>query len=955
MKKYGFLKLAEHSLPDISSTAVEYRHEKTGARLLHIDREDKNKTFMIGFKTPPTDSTGVFHIIEHSVLSGSKKYPLKEPFVELLKGSLNTFLNAMTYPDKTVYPVSSMNDKDFCNLVSVYMDAVFNPEFLENELIFMQEGHRLTQKDGVPEENGVVLNEMLGAYSSPEEIEMEKMMELLYPGTPYAFSSGGAPKAIPELTYEGFVSTYKKHYSPAGAYIVLDGAVKLDEILPLIDGYLSEAECAPTNIQIPPSPMPRGVRVSVPYPIGKEETASGKTRITLGMRAFSFDERERNIALAVVREAIASTSSSPLVRAVLDTGLCSDVYVTPIEEMREGAMTVTLVNVKDGAADELVELVMKKLREFAADGIPTAALDAALTSIEFAVREKNYGSLPIGVVNALAVMESWLYSDNCIQNLSYNDVFAALREKIGTDYYRRVLGEVIPSDEDLVVLTLVADGEYSERLDARYAERARAAWEKLGEDGRARQEELCAALDKRQSAPDSPEALATLPRLSAADISRVPDIAPASHTEIMGVPVSSFDIKTSGIIYINAYFDISDLSPDECVDVSVLASALTRFSTENYDEGELGIYVKSNLGYFNAAPLAYLSEDGKARAAIKLSVGLLPSGLGELSKIVGEVLTRTRFETKDVKKLLSHIVVASRENMCADGTAVALDRAHARVSAVGAINEYFNGYEAYSKISAWENDGEAISLLSKRLEALLGRVFVKERVRLFTAGDVATDALEELVSVLCSADTKGAPYPHKPLGALSEGIELPVASSFTALGFDIPADLFSGAYKTVRTMLRYEYLWSEIRAKGGAYGAGHTQRSDFIAFSSFRDPTPARSIETYLSAPDFLEEFVKTLSDEELEKYIIGTFSTIDGVRAPRLAFDVECARQLRGLSYERLERERRETLETTRGDVLEYARLLRERLPHAVSCTVASGDTLAAMGNKIDKVNKVG
>ena len=954
MEKYGFSRVSEYELSDIEARAVEYRHTISGAKLIHIDRKDENKTFMIAFKTPPTDSTGVFHIIEHSVLCGSEKYPVKEPFVELLKGSLNTFLNAMTFPDKTVYPVSSMNDKDFLNLVSVYMDAVFSPAFLKDEKIFAQEGHRLTISDGKPCENGVVLNEMLGAYSSPEEIEAEKMMELLYPDSPYSYSSGGDPDEIVNLTYEDFVSVYKKHYKPSEAYIVLDGLVNLDEVLPLLDEYLCLGDVTSSKVNIPDTPKPLGVDVKLSYPIGEDEDSKDKTRVSVGIRTFAFNEREKNVALAVVRGAIASSSGSPFCRAVLDTGLCEEVIVAPIEEIRDGAITISFLNVKDGCSDELVDFALSKLRDLATSGIDKDALSSSLDSFEFYTREKNYGTLPAGVVYALTVMESWLYSDNPVENLVYGDVFKSLREKVDTDYYDKLLLEIIPKREESVVLTLVPDGECKGRLDAMRAERAEAKWKALSERGQKKQMTLSKELDAWQSTPDTKEALQCLPALSVNDINPFPEKIKSEEKEIMSTKVGIFDIKTAGITYINAYFNVEDFTVQDCLDLGVLASALGRVETESFTEEELANQLKSKVGFMNLSATAILHEDGSVKNTLKLSTGLLSEKISELPHLLSDVLLHSRFDGRNITKLVKRSALAMRENMCADGTSLALDRTNAAFSAASVINDYYSGYEAYLNASAYAEGRAYVTDLAKRLEILAKRVFTKERARLFIAGAAGDSDIEKILAVFPHGEGIGVACEHKPTFNLREGIELPVGIAFTALGFEMPKELYTSAFNTVKTILNYEYLWGEIRAKGGAYGAGQTLREGFGAFYSYRDPKPSRSFDKYLEAADFLEKFASEISDAELEKYIIGTFSSIDGVRTPRLSFDLESIRAMRGIDYETRVQRRREVLESSRKDLFTFAKILRQQYPNAAYCTVASHETLKNMGNTVSKIHKI-
>lgn len=950
MKKYGFSELSRKPLPDISATAVEYRHDRSGARLLHLERKDENKTFMIAFKTPPTDSTGVFHIIEHSVLCGSKKYCLKDPFVELLKGSLNTFLNAMTYPDKTVYPVSSMNDRDFLNLVSVYMDAVFHPAFLECENIFLQEGHRLEITDGGVAENGVVLNEMLGAYSSPEEIESETIMSMLYPNSPYAYSSGGAPESIVGLTYSDFVEAYKKHYTPSNAYIVLDGDVKLDEVLPLLDSCLSELEYRESDISIiVPSPALAGKRI-LPYPISEGESPENKTRMTLGMRTFASAEREKNLALAVIRGAIAASQNSPFCRAILDSGLCEDVYVTPLEELSECGMSVSFVNVSDGESERLLSLAISELKKYTERGIDKEALRSSLSSLEFSTREKNYGSYPAGVIYALSVMESWLYSPDATAALSYSEVFVSLREKIDGDYYEKILAEVLPDESCATVLVLSPDSECAERTARAASDRCKRIYEAMTEKERSKLAASCEAFNLWQNRTDTKEELECLPKLSLSDINPTPKRTASKR--VKAAPGAVFDIDTSGINYINAFFDVSDLSPDECTELAVLSSALTKMPTELHSEGELFSYIKGKLGFISFSPVASLHSSGECINTLKLSLGVLSENADYAAPIISEVCLTSRYSTDILSTLLKRMSIYMKESMCADGTNLAIDRVQAAFCLPSAVNEYYSGYEAYKKISEYAIDEEKISALAKRLVSLAERIFVRERVKLFGAGDRAEKIIADVFGCLPSGDS-AVKFDYKTLTPICEGIEIPARTAFTALGFPMPKRS-SAAYDVVKTILNYEFLWNEIRAVGGAYGAGEVLREGFGAFYSYRDPNPERSLEKYLDVPRFLFELSEKIEKDELEKYIIGTFSTTDGVKSKRVSFDLECARALRGITYKRRAKRRLEMLNTDKEDIVSLAKLLEKRLKKSVSCTVASHEQLSDMGETVEVINKI-
>lgn len=956
MTKHGFIELGSKEIRDIGAVAVEYRHERSGAKLLHLVRDDENKTFLIAFKTPPKNHTGVFHIIEHSVLCGSDKFPVKEPFVELLKSSLNTFLNAMTYPDKTVYPVSSMNDKDFYNLVNIYMDAVLHPAFRTKEEIFMQEAHRLEiNESGTLTENGVVYNEMKGAYSSPDEIEQETAMQMVFAGTPYAYSSGGDPDHIPELTYEEFLETHKKHYNPTDAYIVLDGAVNTDEIFPLLDSYLSEYENKPSGITIGECDRPGGCRRTEMYSVSEAEGVKDKTRMSIIIPTSRYDELERSYALSVVRSAVAGDITSPFISAVLGTGLCENVYFSPMDGMRDNAMLITFINVKDGKDEELLDFALDKLSEIARTGIDKSSLRAALSSLEFVTRERNFGSLPLGIVYALTTLDTWLYSDDSTAGLYFEEHFATLAKKIETDHYDKLLAEIIPDKKDALVLTLKPSTTLDSERAAREEEKYGNLLVGMSEDELSALKAKCEAFASWQKAPDTPEALATLPRLSVSDIKPEPEDVPTDEYRVMGTRVISHPIHTAGITYLGAHFDIGDLTPEECTDLGILCSALTKLPTSRRSANELRNLIKTELGYISFVPSAMTHKDGRALNDLTVSVGVLDGHRGSVPEIVREILADTVFDSGELTKILTQKKLSLKEIIANDGLSVAIGRACAAITASGAINEYYTGLTSYEIISSYtaqiEKDPEFINKLIEKLTKLYKKVFSAQRLTLSVAGGYCENFVKELICALPSGAPISEYFPYTTLDIHNEGIEIPSRIGYATLGAPLDMNSFTGDMHVVRTILNYEYLWSEIRAAGGAYGAGEIIRDGFIGYYSYRDPSPARSIEKYKSAPDFLRAFAKERPAEHIEQYIIGTFSTIDGVKTPRMRAETATSKLLCGIDRETSLKRRREALGASSAGIARIAELIDSAMSCAVTSTVASRDLLSDIKN-LDKIH---
>ncbi len=475
---HGFTVTAITEVTEISAALIEMRHEKSGARLNFLDREDENKTFAITFKTIPEDSTGVFHIIEHSVLCGSEKYPVKEPFVELLKGSLNTFLNAMTFPDKTMYPIASRNDKDFLNLMSVYLDAVLHPAILKNPNIFRQEGwhYLLDGKGGALTRSGVVLNEMKGAFSSPDELAMHHITNMLYKDTCYKYESGGKPDVISELTYEDFLAAHAKYYHPSNSEIFLDGSVDLDSALSLIDSFLAPYDKHDMETKIPDqAPLTPQFR-EIEYETASGESPKNKTRLELGYMFSRFSDQEGGIAASVLLDAVCSTNEAPLKKVLLASGLCEDMSILPYDSVKQNSVIIDFRNVKDGKCDELYKLFTSTVERLAKDGIDKSLLTASLNSHEFKSREKDFGTLPHGIIYAMSILESSLYGGNPAQNLSFGKSYAAIREKLSGDYFEKLLLSMFVENEHRATLIMKPSatlGEENARREAAELEKSK--------------------------------------------------------------------------------------------------------------------------------------------------------------------------------------------------------------------------------------------------------------------------------------------------------------------------------------------------------------------------------------------------------------------------------------------------------------------------------------------------
>lgn len=948
---HGFTLKGKTEIDEIDATLYEAEHKKSGAKLLFLDRKDENKTFSISFKTTPEDSTGVFHIIEHSVLNGSDKYTVKEPFVELLKGSLNTFLNAMTFPDKTMYPVASRNDKDFLNLVSVYLDAVFHPAILTEPNIFYQEGwhYELDEESGELTRTGVVLNEMRGAFSSPDELASYHINEMLYPDTCYRYESGGAPEHIHELTYESFRDCHKKYYHPSNSEIFLDGSVNLDEVLPLINSVLSEYERKDINPEICDQPEITPTSREIEYEISPSETPENKTRLAIGYMSSRFDEQEKNVATAVLIDAIASSNEAPLKKVIIDSSLCEDVDFIPLDSIKQNSVTVDFKNVKDGMCEKLYGLFTRTVKQLCESGIDKRMLEASLNSLEFRMREKDYGTLPVGIVYAMSTLETSLYGKNPAQNLSYGKSFTSLRKKLDTDYFEALLEELFINNGHRATLIMTPSATLGNERAAREREELRKIKDSLSAAELEEISKMNRKLKEWQQTPDTKEQLATIPQLQISDISSEAEKIPQTVKEKDGVTILCHDIATNGIIYSDLYFDASELTEEEIFELRMLISLIENVKTESHTAIELQNLIKGELGGFSIS-VTPLSVNGKeTKIYVTVSVSALESKKASIIDIIKEILYTSIYTDKVVAhNILRQMKMASEEAFTTGGHTAGFRRATACVNAESAIQEYYSGYEAYLSMKRLEESfDEAFDTLAEGLSALAKRIFTRERLTLSLTGICDLGFAESLISAIKRGDKCTPVCNISPFGVRREGIIIPAQAAYAILASNLYSvgERPTGSLRVARSLLSYGYLWNAVRVQGGAYGVGLLLRNNGnIGFYSYRDPTPQRTLDCYRAAAGALREFAE--SGEDITRFIIGAVGDSSPLTTPKLKGTLAATRYLRGVSYEDECKIRREMLETDSTELLRIADLLEKICRTDAICIVGGKDKLVSCKN---------
>lgn len=952
---HGFRILRVRKIDELNGTLYEMEYEKNGAGLCYLAREDENKTFAIAFKTVPTDDTGVFHILEHSVLCGSDKYPVKEPFVALLKGSMQTFLNAFTFPDKTMYPVSSRVEKDFHNLMDIYMDAVLHPAALSKKEIFLQEGfHITTDENGAHGASGVVYNEMKGAYSSPEDVMGEYLNKLLYPDTCYGRDSGGEPSAILSLTYEQFKKAHETFYHPSQALIFLDGKMDIDAALARLESFLSPYERFAGSFPEIQDQMPKGHSTATRF-YEVNEGDDGKARMALGYRSFRFDEPKKLIGLAVLADVLCGSNEAPLKKALLEKELCEDVSLYSYDGILRASEILEVRGASEEALGKIKEAADAVFKE-ASVQLDKERLAAALNQIEFRQREKDFGSYPRGLIYAMNAMESWLYGGDPAQNLAIGKLLSELRADIDTDFYKNLLSEVFLNNSHTAELRLLPDKTLAERRAAEERAQVQALLQSMGEGAEQAVRDMEDALSAWQKTPDSEAALATLPSLSLEDIPKEPTLISKEALTLQGTKLLHAAVHTDGILYLDAFFEIPEARVADLPLLSLFCHALGAMDTEKYTALELQNRIKGHLGdlSFSLYCTEKKNEPKKARLYLRAQAALLPSQKAEALTLLSEILYKTRFDKEKILKLLRQSKLAYEEHILSAGHTAAIGRVFASACAASAASEYASGYEGYlSKKEILHSFDEKWSGILDAFNGYCERFFTKERLFVSLTGEKDLSFVEDFLSILHSGSAPQGEFSLPLLQKKREGICTAARIAYAVCGGSLGAQ--SPAALTLRHLLSYEYLWNEIRVKNGAYGAGLVHRKNGnTAFYSYRDPSPELSLPIYRGAKDFVREFVKS---QALTDIIIGTLGAADPLLSPRMQGELATAEHLAEHTDEEKIAFRKALLEMNGDILLREAQRLDALLEKASVTVIGAKDKLLAAKERgyIDTITDFG
>lgn len=960
--------LDEHRVEDVQSDGFILRHKKSGARIAILSNNDDNKVFYIGFRTPPEDETGVPHIIEHTTLCGSKKFPVKDPFIELAKGSLNTFLNAMTYPDKTVYPVASCNDQDFKNLMDVYLDAVFNPNITKYEEIFKQEGwhYELTGKDDELKINGVVYNEMKGAYSSPDEVLSSQIYRSLFPDNTYSKDSGGNPEYIPKLTYEAYLDFYHKYYHPSNSYIYLYGDMDVVERLVWLDKeYLSLYDYKKVNSEINKQPAFDEIKnVEAQYSITMDDSQENKTYLSYNRVVGDTLDEMLYQAFDVLDYALVSSPGAPVKQALIDAGIGDDVYGSYDAGILQPVFSFVAKNANASQADEFESIIENTLKEVVKTGINKEALLAGINSSEFKFREADFGQFPKGLLFGLNCLDSWLFDDmKPFIHLECLGTFAKLRKAVDTDYFEKLIQEYLLDNTHGSSVTVKPKRGLGNEREEALAKELSDYKASLSDEEIKKLIEDTEHLKKYQEEPSSDEDLRKLPMLTRADMKK--NAMPFSNIEdeLLDVKVVRHDIESNGIDYISFLFDAGDFAQSELGYLGFFTNALGLVSTEKYSYTDLANATNIYTGGISTGTASHPDIKDRYNFVFKFEVKLkvLEKNLDKALELMEQMLLSSDFtDTKRLGELVAQIKARLQANLSSSGHLVAAMRSMSSFSRYALYQDELKGIAFYRSICRIEKElSESPKSVSDKLAAIAKKLFARNRMLIsFTGNNEAyCNAKPSLEKVIAGFDKMSAVgnqaevHFNTAKEAFIDASQIQYVAKtgdFICEGYE-----YTGALRLLRIILSYDYLWINVRVKGGAYGCMNTfLRSGESYFVSYRDPNLSDTLDVYDRIPEYIKSF--SPDERDMTKYIIGTFSALDTPMNPEAKGSRSLSAYLEGITYEQIQKERNEILNAQPEDIRRLADLVEAVLKKDSICVIGNENMIKESAGLFENVEKL-
>lgn len=945
MNTHGFSLIREANVPEVSGMVRLWRHDATGAELLSIMNSDENKCFGVTFRTPPVDSTGVAHILEHSVLCGSERYPVKEPFVELLKGSLQTFLNAFTFPDKTCYPVASANLQDFYNLIDVYLDAVFFPRITEN--CFRQEGWHVEadSADGPFRYKGVVFNEMKGVYSSPDSVLAERSQQALFPDMTYGLDSGGDPEVIPRLTYRAFRDFHASHYHPSNARFFFWGDDPEEGRFARLDPYLSRFTARKVDSIVPLQPrldVPRELEFA--YAAGEE---GDKGHVAVNWLTCESGETEELLILEMLEHILLGLPGSPLRKALIESGLGEDLTGSGLEtDLRQTFFSVGLRSIVPGTAGDVEMLIMETLAELAEKGVPAAAIEAAVNSVEFDLRENNSGRFPRGLAAMIRSLATWLYDGDPLAPLAWEKPLADVKARLaaGEKVFEEAIRRWFLENEHRATVILTPDAGLAARTEAAETARLERIVSVLTPEERSELVEETRRLQEAQQAPDSPEQLATIPSLTLNDLPRENKQIPVAVSQERDVTTLTHELDTSGILYAEVLFPLDSVPDDMLPLIPLFGRSLTEMGTTRRNFVELGTLLASKTGGLEASPLISTIR-GTREPVARLCLGgkATADKVEDLFGLMAEVINETDF---DNPQRFTQMVLEERarleQSLIPAGHGTVMTRLRASFCKAGQISERMGGITYLEAVRALServaNDWQSVRA---DLEILRGLVLNRPGLVVNLTADAALlehaeRAASALVRALPSAFS--VPVIREALNLpSSEGLLVPAQVNYVGKGsniFDL-GYVWKGSAHVIARHLRMGWLWDQVRVQGGAYGAfcALDRMSGTLTQVSYRDPNVDRTLAAYDGAADYLRAL--QLSDRELTLAIVGAIGDLDTYLLPDARGAASLSRYLTDDREDLRQQMRDEILSTTRQDFVDFAEVMAEVAKNGKVCAL--------------------
>lgn len=947
--------IEQRRIGELNSESCLLRHKKTGARVALLSNEDENKVFYIGFRTPPADSTGVAHILEHSVLCGSENFPVKDPFIELAQGSLNTFLNAMTYPDKTVYPVASCNDKDFQNLMHVYLDAVFYPNIYNEEKIFRQEGWHYQLED-ISDElkiNGVVYNEMKGAFSSPDDVLDREVFNSLFPDTPYGVESGGDPACIPDLTYEAFLEFHSRYYHPANSYIYLYGNMDMAEKLNWIDAqYLSHFDALSVDSEIGEQPcFTSPVEVKKEYPVTDSEPVRGNAYLSYNAVIGTSLDKELYVAFQILDYVLCSAPGAPLKQALTDAGIGKEIYSVYENGIRQPYFSIVSKNADISQKEAFLSTIRETLIGLCRNGIDKKALKAAVNYYEFKYKEADFGSYPKGLMYGLQVLDSWLYDEKApFIHVEADATFRSMKEKTETDYFEKLIQAYLLDNahksvvlvEPVRNLAAKQDKEQKEKLAALKASMSREQLEALVRDTK--------ALAEYQEAPDSKEAVETIPLLTREDMTKKAEPYRNRVEKYDNTVILHHDVFTNGIGYVRLLFHIGEIPERLFPYIGIYKAVLGLMNTEKYSYGDFFNEINLQTGGITTSVTTYTNSKNlnEHKIMFEIKTKVLYENLEKAFALMQEMILHTVLDDeKRLHEVISEARSRVRANFMSAGHTLAALRAMSYFSGAAAISEQFSGLPLYRLLEDIDDHFEERKReVIASLNSLTAMMFRPENLLVdYTAEETGntglTDAVKNLLAALHTEPVEKeryVPKPEKKNEGLMSSAQIQYvcrAGNFIKKGFP-----YTGALRVLRVMMGYEYLWNQVRVKGGAYGCMCSfGRSGDSYFVSYRDPNLERTIEAYEGASAFVRGF--EADERTMTKFIIGAVSETDMPLTPSAKGARSLTAYLTNVTDEETQRERDEMLGATAEDIRKLADYLDAFMSYDCLCVVGNEEKL--------------